>query len=45
MNKIMILIDTNCQSRILGKEDYERLAAIGDLHVYDREDFSDKEFI
>jgi len=45
MNKIMILIDTNIQSRILGKEDYERLAAIGELHIYDRKDFSDKEYL
>lgn len=45
MNKIMILVDTNCQSGIFGKGDYDRLAAIGELHVYDRADFLDKEYL
>lgn len=44
MNKITILIDTYQQSKIFGKEDYERLAAIGDLHIYDRSDFQDKKY-
>ena len=44
MNKITILINTYQQSRIFGDEDYARLSKLGDLHIYDRADFSDEEY-
>ena len=45
MDKITILINTYQQNRIFGKEDYERLSKLGELHVYDRADFSDVEYL
>lgn len=44
MNKTTILINTYQQSRIFGEDDYERLSKLGDLHIYDRADFSDEEY-
>lgn len=44
MNKITILINTYQQGRIFREEDYARLSELGDLHIYDRADFSDKEY-
>lgn len=45
MYKITILINTYQQGRIFGPEDYAKLSQLGDLYVYDRANFIDREYV
>lgn len=44
MKKITLLVNTVQQKRIFLEEHFERLRKLGDLKIYDREDFSDREY-
>lgn len=44
MKKITVLVNTVQQKRIFLEEHYERLRKLGNLHIYDKEDFSDRQY-
>lgn len=45
MDKIVVFSKVSQLERIFKKEFYERLSKLGELHVYDREDYDDREYV
>lgn len=45
MKKITVLVNTHQQKRVFFDEHYERLRKLGDVRIYDRADFSDREYV
>ena len=45
MDKITILVDGNSREAVFGEKYYERLRKQGELNIYDRADFSDKDYV
>ncbi len=45
MKKITVLVNGLQRKRVFYKEHFERLEKLGELRIYDRDDFSDREYV